>query len=56
MLSEKKAYDAPQLVVHGDVEAVTQGQRDGSHTDRAFPVNTPKEDITFSKSDRGRVR
>ncbi len=44
----KKAYESPRLSVHGDVENVTQGTSTGNFTDKAFPVNTPKPQLTFS--------
>lgn len=46
--TEKKPYQAPSLVVLGDIEAITLGSSDGDFTDAAFPVDTPKRDITFS--------
>jgi hypothetical protein len=33
---------------YGTLEALTAGQSEGEFTDRAFPVNTPKRDLTFS--------
>ncbi len=44
----KKAYQAPRLAVHGDVEKVTLGASDGNFTDKAFPTDTPKPQLTFS--------
>ena len=32
----KKAYQAPRLAVHGDVEKVTQGLSNGNFTDKQF--------------------
>ncbi|MDB6454803.1 lasso RiPP family leader peptide-containing protein [Falsirhodobacter sp. 20TX0035] len=44
----KKAYSAPALRVHGTLEALTQGSSNGSMLDQAFPVGTPKGELTFS--------
>ena len=44
----KKAYQAPTLAVHGDVEKVTLGTQNGNFTDKKFPINTPKPELTFS--------
>ena len=44
----KKAYQAPTLSVHGDVANVTQGTSNGNFTDKKFPINTPKPQLTFS--------
>jgi hypothetical protein len=46
--TEKKPYQTPRMVVLGDIEAITLGTSDGDLTDAAFPVNTPRRDITFS--------
>ena len=49
MTNTKKAYVAPQLTVHGDVEVVTQQVRQIlARTDQLFPAGTPFEDLTFS--------
>jgi hypothetical protein len=45
---EKKPYTAPRIVVLGDIESITLGASDGDFTDAAFPVNTPRRDLTFS--------
>lgn len=44
----KKSYVKPQLTVHGDVEVLTKGNVDGDFTDKDFPVDTPKSELTFS--------
>ena len=44
----KKAYQAPRLAVYGDVEKVTLGLSNGNFTDKQFPNNTPKPQLTFS--------
>lgn len=41
-------YQAPQIVDHGTLVELTAAQQDGNYTDRDFPVNTPKQDLTFS--------
>ena len=42
-------YEAPQVVDYGELTDVTAGQADGNFTDRDFPVNTPRDEITFSE-------
>lgn len=42
------AYETPRVVDYGDLLEMTAGQADGNFTDRTFPVNTPKRDLTFS--------
>jgi hypothetical protein len=41
-------YETPQVIDYGTLEQLTAGQSDGNFTDRSFPVNTPKRDLTFS--------
>jgi hypothetical protein len=41
-------YETPQVVDYGELTDVTAGQMDGNFTDRDFPVNTPRDEITFS--------
>jgi len=41
-------YEAPGIVDYGHLVDLTAGQLTGNFTDAAFPVNTPKQDITFS--------
>jgi hypothetical protein len=41
-------YVAPSLVELGSVSEMTLGQADGDFTDKEFPVDTPKKDLTFS--------
>lgn len=41
-------YTAPKVVDYGTLVELTAGQTDGNFTDRAFPVLTPKKDLTFS--------
>lgn len=41
-------YEAPKIEDFGTLTQLTAGQTDGDFTDRAFPINTPKRDLTFS--------
>jgi hypothetical protein len=41
-------YEKPVVRDYGDLTKITAGQTDGDFTDRNFPVNTPKKDLTFS--------
>ena len=41
-------YTEPKIVDHGDLSELTAQQQDGNFLDKDFPVNTPKEDLTFS--------
>jgi hypothetical protein len=41
-------YEKPAVTDHGKLTDLTAGQTDGEFTDRAFPVDTPKRDLTFS--------
>lgn len=41
-------YEAPVVVDYGTLVELTAAQQDGNFTDRDFPVNTPKQDLTFS--------
>ena len=42
------AYEAPKVVDYGSLAALTAGQTNGDTTDRNFPANTPKSELTFS--------
>lgn len=42
------SYEAPTVVDYGELADVTAGMADGQFTDRDFPTNTPKQDLTFS--------
>lgn len=44
----KKSYTKPNLILFGDVKSLTKGSADGDFTDAAFPVKTPKSELTFS--------
>jgi hypothetical protein len=41
-------YVKPEIMDYGDLAELTAGLTDGDFTDAAFPVNTPKRDLTFS--------
>ena len=47
-MSQNTTYQAPKLTVVGSFEAVTQGTQSGNNTDRNFPPNTPRGQLTFS--------
>ena len=42
------AYEPPMVTDYGRLTDITAGASDGNFTDRTFPVNTPKRDLTFS--------
>lgn len=44
----KRTYEAPTVKVVGSVRQLTLGSSDGETTDAAFPVKTPKSELTFS--------
>lgn len=48
MDQSEEDYRAPSLTEYGDVERITTGHADGSFTDRDFPDDTPRGDLTFS--------
>jgi hypothetical protein len=41
-------YETPTIEDHGDLAELTAGSSTGEFTDKAFPVSTPKKDVTFS--------
>lgn len=41
-------YQAPTIAVLGAVSDLTLASGDGNFTDAAFPIKTPKKDVTFS--------
>ena len=41
-------YSRPIISDYGTLAELTAGQMDGNFTDRDFPVNTPRDEITFS--------
>ena len=41
-------YEAPVVEDHGDLAELTAGSHDGEYTDKAFPIHTPKKELTFS--------
>jgi hypothetical protein len=44
----EKGYEAPVVTDFGDLVDLTAQQSTGGFTDRTFPANTPKSDLTFS--------
>jgi hypothetical protein len=46
--AEKKAYEAPRLNAVGSLRDLTRGSSDGESLDAAFPIHTPKRNLTFS--------
>ena len=42
------SYEKPEVVDYGALANVTAGMEDGDFTDRDFPVNTPRDELTFS--------
>ncbi len=44
----KLPYETPALTLYGSFEAMTQGSTNGNFTDAAFPIHTPKSELTFS--------
>lgn len=41
-------YEAPTVSDYGTLAGLTAGMQDGNFTDRDFPVNTPRDELTFS--------
>jgi hypothetical protein len=41
-------YEKPAVQDYGSLADLTAGQQDGNFTDRDFPVNTPRDELTFS--------
>lgn len=48
VINMSKAYVRPTLSVQGKLEAMTHGASDGNALDQSFPVDTPKNQLTFS--------
>jgi hypothetical protein len=44
----KMTYEKPEVQDYGSLAELTAGQSDGQFTDRDFPVNTPRDELTFS--------
>ena len=42
------SYETPVIIDHGTLVEFTAGMQDGNFTDRDFPVNTPRDELTFS--------
>ena len=49
-LTMKKAYNRPQLTVHGNVESLTQATNAGSRLDAAIPAGTLIGDLNITLS------
>lgn len=47
-MTARKSYAQPKLTAYGSVESLTQGLKDGNKTDKVFPSETPKSQLTFS--------
>jgi hypothetical protein len=45
---DPRAYEVPTVTDYGRLTDITAGASDGGITDRTFPVNTPKRELTFS--------
>jgi hypothetical protein len=41
-------YEAPAITELGTIVEMTRAQGPGNLTDAAFPVGTPRDDVTFS--------
>ena len=48
MEKDTTKYETPRIEDHGSLEELTAGQKEGESTDRAFPIHTPKKELTFS--------
>ncbi|MEM7758995.1 MAG: lasso peptide [Cyanobacteria bacterium P01_A01_bin.40] len=46
----KKAYNRPQLTVHGNIETLTQATSSGSVLDASIPAGTPVIDLPITLS------
>ena len=49
-ITMKKAYNRPQLTVHGNVESLTQATNAGSRLDAAIPAGTLIGDLNITLS------
>lgn len=47
-MKSTKTYEAPKLIKHGSLEALTQGSSVGNVLDKDFPDGTPFSQLTFS--------
>ncbi len=48
MEKDTPTYESPRIEDHGDLAELTAGSHEGESTDAAFPIHTPKKDLTFS--------
>ena len=46
--ADQAKYASPRLTKYGAVEDLTSGQAQGGQTDADFPVETPRDQLTFS--------
>lgn len=47
-MEDKKSYETPQLIVYGNVEAITKGNATGDRLDQTFEAGTAASELTFS--------
>lgn len=47
-MATTKGYIAPALTIRGSLADLTQAQANGNSTDKTFPNDTPKNQLTFS--------
>ena len=47
-MDHSSEYQKPHVVDYGELTRVTAAMNDGDRTDRDFPAQTPKDDLTFS--------
>ena len=45
---EKPAYEAPSISIVGTLAEITRANKNGNHTDKLFPADTPRGQLTFS--------
>jgi len=45
---ETSEYEAPQVIVAGTLESLTQGDASGEYLDQTYPQNTSISSLTFS--------
>jgi hypothetical protein len=46
-MEENTKYETPRIEDHGDLAELTAGGSSGEFTDKLFPENTPKSELTF---------
>ena len=45
---DMRDYEMPRIEDHGDLTELTAGRNSGAETDAAFPIHTPKDQLTFT--------